>query len=240
MQLKYRKSLVDSLEQKLCWIKTSFHPTIVGLHRVWGRNEIEHLIYVLGGSIYMFRQWCSLSMSHRTCENMHGGVGLCGLSMPKGWCTLCMPIYFKPWVIKKHSVQYMVYIELTYVPIKCGIVTLMEMDSLTALAMPCPPSLLFGKLSFVASDATVVVHRGGFLQVLLESFSKGPEGLFYIFLITCKFSTLESIDGPSFVFHGVLILRGNQDVVMVLLPLKWVCMPYLLQIFLMFLYRPWV
>ena len=27
---------------------------------------------------------CSLSMLHRTCKNMHTGIGLSGLSMPNG------------------------------------------------------------------------------------------------------------------------------------------------------------
>ena len=48
--------------------------------------------------------------------------------------------------------------------------------------------------------------------MLLESFSKGPRGLSYVFLITCKFSTLDPVDGPTVVLHGVLILRGDQDV----------------------------
>ena len=47
--------------------------------------------------MHMLRQWCSQSMLHRPCENMHSGVWLGGLSMPKGWCTLCMSIYFQPW-----------------------------------------------------------------------------------------------------------------------------------------------
>ena len=34
------------------------------------------LIYVLGGSMHMLGQGCSLSMLHRTCEKLHGGVGL--------------------------------------------------------------------------------------------------------------------------------------------------------------------
>ena len=45
----------------------------------------------------MLRQRCSLGMLHRTCENMHRDVGLGGMSIPIGWCTLHMPIYFKPW-----------------------------------------------------------------------------------------------------------------------------------------------
>ena len=40
------KQLVDSLEQNICCYKTSFHPTTAGRHQVWGRNEIQHLIYV--------------------------------------------------------------------------------------------------------------------------------------------------------------------------------------------------
>ena len=59
-------------------------------------------------------QWCSLSMLHRTCRNMHRGVRLGGLSMPNRWCTLYMPIYFKPWGIKKYSIPYMVQIELHF------------------------------------------------------------------------------------------------------------------------------
>ena len=47
----------------------------------------------------MLRQWCSLSMLHRTCEYMHEGVRLGGLRMPHGWCTLHMPIYFNPGVL---------------------------------------------------------------------------------------------------------------------------------------------
>ena len=47
--------------------------------------------------------------------------------------------------------------------------------------------------------------------MLFESFSKGPRGLSYIFLITCRFSRLEPVDDPTFVFHVVLILRGDQD-----------------------------
>ena len=47
--------------------------------------------------MHMLKQWCSLSMLQRFCENMHGGVALGGLSMPNEWCTLCMSIYFKPW-----------------------------------------------------------------------------------------------------------------------------------------------
>ena len=48
--------------------------------------------------------------------------------------------------------------------------------------------------------------------MVFESFSKGPRDLSYEFLITCKVPTLEPVDGLSFVFRGVLILWGSQEV----------------------------
>ena len=48
--------------------------------------------------------------------------------------------------------------------------------------------------------------------MFFESFSEGPRGFSYTFLITCKVPTLEPIDGPTFVFYGVLILGENQEV----------------------------
>ena len=41
----------------------------------------------------MLKQGCSLSMLHRTCEKVPGGVSLGGLGMPN---ILCMPFNFKP------------------------------------------------------------------------------------------------------------------------------------------------
>ena len=64
----------------------------------------------------------------------------------------------------------------------------------------------------VPGGVTVMVYRGRFLQVLLESFSKGPGSLSYILLITHKFSTLEPVDGPTFLLHWVLVLGRYQDI----------------------------
>ena len=55
--------------------------------------------------MYMLRQGCSLSMLHRTCEKLHGGVKLGGLSMPN---IMHVPFYFKPRGIKKNPIPYMV------------------------------------------------------------------------------------------------------------------------------------
>ena len=48
--------------------------------------------------------------------------------------------------------------------------------------------------------------------MLFESFSKGPRGFPYVLIITCKVPTLEPVDGPTFVGHGVLVLEQNQEV----------------------------
>ena len=56
-------------------------------------------------------------MLHRTCEKLHGGVRLGGLSIPS---ILYMPLNFQPRGVKMYSLPYMVQIELTYISIKCG------------------------------------------------------------------------------------------------------------------------
>ena len=162
----------------------------------------------------MFRQWCSLSMLHRTCENIHGSVGLGGLSKLNRWYTLCMPIYFEPWGIKKYSVPYMVQNEHTYILIKCGIVNPYVDGFLNSSGntMVLPPYYLEVVLcENMACYATVIVYRGGFHQVFFESVSKGPGGLLYIPHHT-KVLHIGTNRWPTFVFHGVLVLGGNQDV----------------------------
>ena len=46
--------------------------------------------------------------------------------------------------------------------------------------------------------------------MLLESFSKGPGGLSYIFLMACKLPTLEPVNGLTFLLHWVLVLGRHQ------------------------------
>ena len=53
--------------------------------------------------MHMVIQGCSVSMFHRTCENVHRGARLGGLCMPS---ILHMSFYFKPRGIKKYSIQY--------------------------------------------------------------------------------------------------------------------------------------
>ena len=65
--------------------------------------------------------------------------------------------------------------------------------------MPLPPYYLKVILtSRMACIVAVVMYRGGVLQVFFESFSKGPVGFPYVFIITGKITTLEPIYGPTY------------------------------------------
>ena len=48
--------------------------------------------------------------------------------------------------------------------------------------------------------------------MFLVSFTKGPGGFPYVFLITCKVPTLIPIDGITLGDHGVFVLGGDQEV----------------------------
>ena len=48
--------------------------------------------------------------------------------------------------------------------------------------------------------------------MLLLSFTKGPGGFPYIFIITCEVPTLIPVDGITLEDHGVFFLRGDQEV----------------------------
>ena len=111
----------------------------------------------------MLKQGCSLSMNHRTCENVHGDVRLGGLGMPN---ILNMPFYFKPRDITKYSILYMVQIGLTDISIKSGVVNSNVGGFLNCSgnAMVLPPHYLEVVLcGGVVSTVTVVVYRGEFL-----------------------------------------------------------------------------
>ena len=48
--------------------------------------------------------------------------------------------------------------------------------------------------------------------MLFVSFTKGPEGFPYVFIITGEVPTLIAIDGITLGDHGVFVLRGDQEV----------------------------
>ena len=58
----------------------------------------------------------------------------------------------------------------------------------------------------------VVMNGRGVLQVLFVSFTKGPGGFLYVFIITCEVPTLIPVDGITLGDHRVFVLRGDQEV----------------------------
>ena len=62
----------------------------------------------------------------------------------------------------------------------------------------------------IACVVAVMTYWGVFLQMLFESFSKGPRGFPYVIIIAGKVTTLEPVYGPTFVDHGVFVLGGDQ------------------------------
>ena len=58
----------------------------------------------------------------------------------------------------------------------------------------------------------VMMDGWGVLQVLFVSFTKGPGGFSYVFIISAKVPTLIPIDGITLVDHRVFVLGGDQEV----------------------------
>ena len=76
--------------------------------------------------------------------------------------------------------------------------------------MPLPPYylevLLNGRMTCVAAMQMYGVR---ILQVLIESFIQGPRGFPYVFIIAGKVTTLEPVNGLTYVDHGVFVLGGD-------------------------------
>ena len=75
--------------------------------------------------------------------------------------------------------------------------------------MPLPPyyleDLLGGGMTCIA---VMMMYRGEVLQVLFESFTKGPRGFPYVFIIAGRVTTLEPVYGPILLTTGSLSLGG--------------------------------
>ena len=79
--------------------------------------------------------------------------------------------------------------------------------------MPLPPYYLeVIMVGGMACYGTVLIDSRGGLQVLFVSFTKGPGGFPYVFIITAKVVALVPVYGTTLVEHRVLVLRGDQKV----------------------------
>ena len=78
--------------------------------------------------------------------------------------------------------------------------------------MPLPPYYLEVIVTGgVACLVAVLMNGWGVLQVLFVSFTKGPGGFPYIFIITTYVTTLVPIYGTTLVDHRVFVLGGDQE-----------------------------
>ena len=62
----------------------------------------------------------------------------------------------------------------------------------------------------VVSLVIVMINVRGVLQVFFVSFTKGPGGFPYVFIIAGKVPTLTPIDGITLGDHRVFVLGGDQ------------------------------
>ena len=76
--------------------------------------------------------------------------------------------------------------------------------------MPHPPYYLeVIMISGVVCMVTVLMNGGGVLQVLFVSFTKGPGGFPYVFIITRQVTTLEPVYGSTFADHRIFVPGGD-------------------------------
>ena len=131
--------------------------------------------------------------------------------MPTIMCV-CMPIgrvYFKARAVKKDSVPDIIKIELTYVPIKGGIVysdvNRFFYSPGQALVLP-PYDVEIVWCGIVSSLKPVCMDGSGFLQVFPAYLPHGPGCFPYVFFITCNFPTLVTVDNITLLVLRVLVL----------------------------------
>ena len=91
--------------------------------------------------------------------------------------ALCIPFYFKGRGVKENHIPYKMEIELTYVSIYCTVFypNVYTFFNSFGNAIALPPYYLEIVLDgWVTCADAMIMYRGSFLQVLLESFYKEP------------------------------------------------------------------
>ena len=160
-----------------------------------------------------------------------GRLGWLELALPTALTCLCK---VRLGILSKTLSHIWGKLNLPIYLFKVGLFSWINMDSLIFLPKPCPSLPIIWKFCWVVGWPVLLlwwcIGEGSF-QVLLESFTKGPRGFPYAFIIASKVTTLEPVYGPTFVDHRIFVPGETSTFLVVLLPLKWVCIPYLPQIF---------
>ena len=181
----------------------------------------------------MLRQGCSLSMLHRTCENVHGVLGWVDWACPISCAYLFI---LSPGVLRNTLSHIWCKLILPIFLLRVGLLN--GFFNCSGNAMVLPLYYLEVVLGGVASIVTVLVYRGGFLKVFFESFSKDPRGLPYVLTLHTRSPHWNQQMVPLLFSMGSLSLGETRRFLTALLPLKGVCMPYSLQILLILLHKP--
>ena len=124
-----------------------------------------------------------------------------------------------------------------------GLLTLIKVDSLMFLAKPCPSFHIIWKLLWLVGRPVLLlwwyIGEGSFRC----SLNLSPK----VLEVSPMYSSSQVRSPhwnqymvPLLLTMGSLSLGETSRLLMVLLPLKWICMPYLPQSFLMLLQRPCV
>ena len=173
---------------------------------------------------------------------MGGVLGWLGLTCPTA-CA-CLLRLLRPGVLSKTLSHIWGKLNLPIFLFNERLFTLMNMDSLIFLAKPYPPSLpIIWKLCWVVGWPVLLlwwcIGEGSFrcsMNLSSEVLEVSPMYLSW----QVRSPHWNQYITPLLLAMGSLSLGEISRFLMVLLPLKWVCMPYLPQIFLMLLQRPWV
>ena len=155
---------------------------------------------------------------------------------------MCMLFNLRPGVLSKTLSHMWGKLNLPMFLFNVGLLILMNMDSLIFLAKLCPfPSYYLDIIMAggVACMVTALMNGRGVLQVLLY-LSPKVLGLSPMYSSSQERSPhWNQYMTPLLLTMGSLSLGETSRFLIVLLPLKWVWMPYLPQIFLMVSQRPW-
>ena len=142
--------------------------------------------------------------------NYRGVLILLELTLTPTVCA-CLLI-LRPGVLSKTLLHMWGKLNLPMFLFSGGLLILMNMDSLIFLAKLCPSLPIIWKLLWLLGwPVWLLCWWNGWeiLQVLFVSFTKGPGGFPYVFIITGEITTLELIYGSTFVDHRVFVLRGD-------------------------------
>ena len=124
-----------------------------------------------------------------------------------------------------------------------GLLTLIKIDSLIFLAKPCPSLPIIWKLLWLVGWPVRLLwwwmNEGSF-RCSLNLSPKVLEASPIYSPSQERSPHWNQYMAPLLLTIGSLSLGETSRFLMVLLPLKWVCMPYLPQIFLILSQRPWV